>query len=193
MTDRISRLSALLTVGAQSGFWRLWSGPRRYLLAFLWHIGMPGAVRLLGYFPSKRLGFGENLPGGVAREWARWCRHPDYMIDAHGQPLRPHFDDFDKPLLAYSISDDGFAPRSAVEALHGFYRNARKTLRHVTPAELGVESIGHFRWLRDPFRSTLWEDMATWLEQQARENRQLPAQVALPTATDSPPAPPLAP
>ncbi|HYO57017.1 alpha/beta fold hydrolase [Archangium sp.] len=167
LTDRIRHFSALLEVGAQSGYWRHWSGPRRYLLAFLWYAAIPGAVRLLGYFPAKRLGLGEDLPGGVAREWARWCRNPEYISDEHGVPLRPHFDDFTGPLLAYSFSDDGFAPRASVEALLGFYRHARKEHRHLTPAELGVDTIGHFRWLRSDFSSTLWEAMASWLQRQS--------------------------
>jgi predicted alpha/beta hydrolase len=172
LTERNRRVSAMLGVGAQSGYWRHWPGPRRYALAFLWNLAMPAASSVLGYFPSKRIGFGENLPGGVAKEWARWCRHPDYMTDESGAPLRPHFDAFDKPVLAFSFSDDSFAPRAAVDALLGFYRNAQKTHRHLTPAELGQKEVGHFRWLRESVRDNLWREMAAWLEQQADAVRQ---------------------
>ncbi|MBN1207782.1 MAG: alpha/beta fold hydrolase [Myxococcaceae bacterium] len=171
LTDRIQHVSALLTVGAQSGYWRHWEGTRRYQLAFLWYVAIPAATSLLGYFPSKRLGLGEDLPGGVAREWARWCRNPAYISDERGVPLRPHFDDFSGPLRAYSFSDDSSATRAAVDALTGFYRSARKERRHLTPAELGVDSIGHFRWLKEHFRPTLWEEMASWLRQHAVEVR----------------------
>ena len=128
-------------------------------------------VRLLGYFPAKKLGLGEDLPGGVAREWARWCRNPNYISDERGVPLRPYFDDFSGPLLAYSFSDDRFAPRAAVEALLGFYHRARKEHRHLSPADLKVDAIDHFGWLRESFRSPLWEEMASWLRQQASEAR----------------------
>jgi predicted alpha/beta hydrolase len=169
LTDRIQHVSALLTVGAQSGYWRHWDAPRRYQLALLWYAAMPAAARLLGYFPAKRLGMGEDLPGGVALEWARWCRNPNYISDERGVPLRPYFGDFAGPLLAYSFSDDRFAPRAAVEALLGFYHRARKEHRHLSPADLKVDAIDHFQWLRESFRPTLWEDMATWLEYQASE------------------------
>jgi predicted alpha/beta hydrolase len=171
LTDRIQHVAALLTVGAQSGYWRHWEGIRRYQLAFLWYVAIPAATRLFGYFPSKRLGLGEDLPGGVAREWARWCRNPAYISDERGVPLRPHFDDFSGPLLAYSFSDDDSATRAAVDALTAFYRSARRQRRHLTPAELGVDAVGHFRWLKERFRSTLWEEMASWLSQQAVEVR----------------------
>ncbi|WP_224248348.1 alpha/beta hydrolase family protein [Hyalangium gracile] len=169
MTDRIQHVSALLAVGAQSGYWRHWEGPRRYQLALLWYAAMPAATRLLGYFPAKRLGMGEDLPGGVAREWARWCRNPNYISDERGGPLRPYFHDFTGPLRAYSFSDDRFAPRAAVEALLGFYTRARKEHLHLAPADLDVDAIDHFRWLKESFRASLWEDMASWLEQQATE------------------------
>jgi predicted alpha/beta hydrolase len=171
VTDRIQHVSALLTVGAQSGYWRHWEGARRYQLAFLWYAAIPVTARLLGYFPAKKLKLGEDLPGGVAREWARWCRNPNYISDERGVPLRPYFDDFRGPLRAYSFSDDRFAPRAAVEALLGFYRNARKEHHHLTPADLKVDEVDHFGWLRERFRPTLWEEMASWLEQQAAEAR----------------------
>jgi predicted alpha/beta hydrolase len=175
LTDRNRRISAMLAVAAQSGYWRHWSGPRRYALAFVWNVAMPVASGLLGYFPSKRIGFGEDLPGGVAREWARWCRHPDFIVDEQGQPLRPHFDVFDKPVLGYSFEDDSFAPRPAVEALLGFYRNAPKEHRHVAPADVGARAIGHFLWTKDRFRDSLWQQMASWLKQQGESAPQAAA------------------
>jgi predicted alpha/beta hydrolase len=189
MTDRIQHVSAMLAVGAQSGYWRHWAGPRRYQLAFLWYAALPVAVRLLGYFPAKRLGLGEDLPGGVAREWARWCRNPNYISDERGVPLRPYFNDFSGPLLAYSFSDDRFAPRAAVEALLGFYPRARKAHRHLSPADLNVDAIDHFGWLKESFRSPLWEEMASWLLQQASEPHPAASGVQ-PGASHSPAQPP---
>ncbi|HYH98146.1 alpha/beta fold hydrolase [Hyalangium sp.] len=188
MTDRIQHLSALLLVGAQSGYWRHWAGPRRYQLAFLWYAAIPIAVRLLGYFPSKRLGLGEDLPGGVAREWARWCRNPAYISDKRGVPLRPYFEDFSGPLLAYSFSDDRSATRAAVDALTAFYRRAQKERRHLSPADLKVDVIDHFGWLREGFRSPLWEDMAAWLQEQAAAVR--PGATAMPLGASHPPTQP---
>lgn len=161
------KLRGLLAVAAQSGYWRLWDAPRRYLYALLWYVVMPAATRLCGYFPSKLLGLGEELPAGVAREWARWCRDPQYMVDDAGLPLRPHFASFRAPILAYSFADDPFAPRRAVEELLRFYRNAPVTHRHVAPSDAGARAIGHFGFFREPLRATLWEDAARWLERAA--------------------------
>ena len=157
------RITALLTVGAQSGYWRLWPRPRRYLFATLWYLLMPGLTGLLGYFPAKRLGLGEDLPGGVALEWARWCRNPAFIIDTDGSPLRQHFETLASPILAYSIADDPLAPQQAVETLLSYYARASTEHRHIHPLDLGLAPLGHFGFFRDKSRTTLWQESLQWL------------------------------
>ena len=58
---------------------------RRSAALWMWpvtHFALPGVTRLHGYFPSSRFGFGEDLPKGVAIEWASWCRNPTYLVGA---------------------------------------------------------------------------------------------------------------
>src|SRR6267378_1962343 len=78
------RLAAALAVGSQSGYWRHWRGAPRAGMWLLTHALLPGISRLFGYFPAAALGQGENIPAGVAIEWASWCRHPDYLVGALG-------------------------------------------------------------------------------------------------------------
>ena len=159
-----SRIAGALTVGSQSGYWRNWPALGR---AWMWpavHIGLPLVSRLHGYFPGSRLGFGEDLPAGVAIEWASWCRHPRYLVGALG--VHEAYARFRAPLRAYAISDDPFAPRRAVEALGSLYPNSRWETRPVAPRDLGVKSIGHFGFFRERFRDSLWRETADWLERQ---------------------------
>lgn len=160
------RVSALLAVAAQSGYWGHWDPPRKYLLGFLWYVLIPTLANALSFFPAKAIGLGENMPAGVALEWARWARHPDYIVDPEGRPLRDGFARFRAPIRAYSFTDDGYAPRRAVEALLGFYVNSQKEHRHVAPAELGERTIGHFGFFRERFRDSLWRESADWLKKQ---------------------------
>lgn len=158
LADSNQKLRAIVTVASQSGYWGHWPRPDRYRLAALWYVGMPLLSRVLGYFPASRLGAGEDLPRGVALQWARWARTPDYL---------PHFSGHRRvhaPLLSYSFSDDAFAPRAAVEALHREYGNARVTRRYLTPAGLGVKSIGHFSFFRPNALPGVWEDTVKWLD-----------------------------
>lgn len=158
-----SRISAVLAVAAQSGWVGHWPVPRRFLMAGLWWGLMPAATALCGRFPSRALGLGEDLPKGVALEWARWCRNPQYMVDDAGRPLRPHFADLRAPVLAFSFSDDPFAPRTAVDQLLSFYSEASVTHRHVVPAEIGLRGVGHFGFFREGCREALWEGCVEWL------------------------------
>ena len=157
------RIAAAFMVGSQSGYWKNWPLTGR---AWLWpvtHIALPLVSRLHGYFPSSRLGFGENLPKGVAIEWARWCRNPTYLVGDLG--VEEAYARFAAPLRAYAISDDPFAPAGAVQALLDLYSGSPSELKRVRPGDVGVDRIGHFGFFRDRFRDTLWRDAADWLEQ----------------------------
>lgn len=87
------RAAALLSICCPSGYWRLWPWPHRLWLAPLWFCVVPALGGVLSHLPVRRagLGFAADLPAGVMREWARWCRHADYLVDDEGHPLREHF------------------------------------------------------------------------------------------------------
>jgi predicted alpha/beta hydrolase len=161
LLPRPERVAAALLVGAQSGYWRRWPLGGK---AWIWpatHLVLPSVPRLLGYLPMARYGFGEDLPAGVAIEWARWCRHPQYLVGALG--VREAYARFRAPLRAYSIADDRFAPRAAVEALLELLPSASSEIRRIAPGDVGAKSIGHFGFFREPFRDSLWREAADWL------------------------------
>jgi len=167
LTPNNHRVDAMLAVAAQSGYWGMWSGSRKYFMWFLWHALMPGATRLFSYFPSKRLGLSEDLPAGVARQWAHWGRNPRYIVDEAGEPIRTHFASYRGPIRSYSFEDDIHAPRAGVEDLINCYTAAPKDWQHRSPKELDVKAIGHFGFFRDKFRGSLWSETTAWLHQQA--------------------------
>lgn len=160
-------LAGALLVGAQSGYWRHWSGAWRWRVFLLWHALIPGLVPLLGRLPAAVLGGGEDVPPGVAREWATWGRHPDYLMSYAGPRGGLGFARLAAPVVAYAVSDDVFAPRASVEALLGFYATAPTELREVRPAALGARQVGHFGFFRARFEETLWRDAALFLTRAA--------------------------
>jgi len=165
-------LKAVITVAAQSGYWRLWPGLARYRIALFWYLVIPALTSLCGYFPAKRLGIAEDLPAGVAREWARWGRHPKYIRGDRKESWEQGFDSFCRPMLAYSFSDDTFAPRLAAEAIQAAYTGASICHRHRRPQDFGADAIGHFGCFRERFRSTLWDEMGRWLKEQLAPPRE---------------------
>ncbi len=158
-----ARLVGVLTIAAPSGYWRHWPFPMRLLLWTLWHAVLPSTAAALGLFPARVLRLGEDVPEHVMREWCAWCRSPHYIAGAPGTPRRAGFERIGAPLRAHSFSDDAYAPRRAVDALLGFYANARVEHRHVAPRELGMARIGHLGFFREGPTRALWAETADWL------------------------------
>lgn len=155
-----SCVRAVVTIGAQSGDYRLWPLPSRLYLALLWHAVVPGVAGTLGYLPGA-FGIGEDLPSGVALEWARWCRTPGYFASpTHVPERRAMFSRLTAPLLAMGFADDDYAPPAAVDALVALYDNALVTRRHVARDEA---TVGHFGFFKERFRTTLWQEAADFL------------------------------
>jgi len=159
LADNNRRLDAVVLVAPQSGYWRLFDGTMKLGLAFGWFVAIPLFAALTGRVPGWVLG-GTDLPGNVAREWARWGRHPDYIL-SHRPDTRAGFARIAAPLLVYSFSDDRFAPPRAVAAILGWYGSARRELKVLSPDRQGP--IGHFGFFTERFADTAWRQTADWL------------------------------
>jgi predicted alpha/beta hydrolase len=153
------RVAALVTVCAQSGYYGHWTRPQRYMYSALWRIGIPLTTRVAGYFPARLFRLGEDLPRGVALQWARWCRTPSYFGDWSGHRA------FKAPILAIGFMDDPFAPPAAVDALHAQYGSRKQQRWSIAADELGAKEIGHFGFFRAGVTPTLWRDVAEWLRE----------------------------
>lgn len=162
-------VSRVLLVAAQHNYYRRWPARERYVLWALWTFVMPTVSRALGYFPSMAFGLGENLPRDVALEWATWCRTPGALVEAIGGDAAERFSRYRGPMMALSFTDDvKFAPRRAVEGLLELYSGAAREHRHVAPRELGVETVAHFGFFREPLRAAGWPIALDWLTASAR-------------------------
>jgi predicted alpha/beta hydrolase len=161
-TDKIDRVAL---VASQVGYWHHFA-PRDQVPAFVaMHILLPTLSHLLGYFPSSKVGLGEDLPKGVALEWARWCRSRNYLFDHLTPTEREGYNRFRAPLLAYKITDDTFASADSVNKLLPFYPSAQRLLRTVSPQDVGVRTLGHFGPFRSMCRDTLWPEIFAWVEE----------------------------
>lgn len=153
-------IDRIVTVGSQSGYWGHWSGASKLHKAAVWYALLPVLGNTFGFIPGK-FGIGEDLPKGVALEWAKWCRHPEYML-GHGVG-KDGFARVKAPMRAISISDDDYAPKPAVDALHALYSGTQVERHHVSPKELETQAIGHFGFFRSTFQDSLWRNVSTFL------------------------------
>jgi predicted alpha/beta hydrolase len=167
LADNNRDIAALLLVGAQSGHFAHFAPPQRLQVLALWFGIIPSLTATLGYLPGFALG-GEDLPAGVAREWARWGRRPGYIVGGADARRTEGFARFSGPLLSLSFTDDTYAPRAAVDALLNLYTGATRTSLHLSPADAGVRSLGHFGFFRRAHRDTLWQRALDWIQEGVR-------------------------
>jgi len=161
------RIDRLLIVGAQYAYWRDYAPAVRKRMFLKWHVLMPLLTALAGYFPGRLLGWLEDLPAGVAREWAfrrAALEHPDA---ARVQ----FFGNLGGPTLAYTISDDPFGTPAAVTRLLHYYTGSARTLVSLAPADLHLKEIGHFAFFHERFRQSLWNETLQWLNSGATRRR----------------------
>lgn len=161
LLDAASEVEGTLLVGSQLGYYGHWGSLDRLRLGFTWRALVPTLTASFGYLPAQA-GLGEDLPRGVADEWARWCSSPDYLISHHPDAAE-RFARFDKPMLLYSFTDDSFAPRRAVQALVSRLPQAKLEQRRISPRDFGGKPIGHFGFFKTGFEQSLWLEAVRFL------------------------------
>jgi predicted alpha/beta hydrolase len=165
-------IDRMLLIGAHTGYWRDYASKSRLGMYLLWHALMPALTRVVGYFPGRRLHLLEDLPAGVALEWAN-RRQGDFWWNLRkndGEPDKARIDDaiarflaVRAPTLAITFADDAFATEAATDRILGLYRNCPATRRVVRPEDVGGQKIGHFGFFRSRFSDTLWPQVVEWL------------------------------
>jgi predicted alpha/beta hydrolase len=150
------RVAKVITVGTGSGYWRENSAQLRKKVWLLWFFLVPIATPLFGYFPGKRLGMVGDLPRGVIRQWRKWCLDPEYAV-GDGEAVRAMFASVTTPITSFSFTDDEMMSEKNTASLHGFYTSAPRTMRRLSPTELGVPRVGHFGFFRSAMKAPLWD------------------------------------
>lgn len=150
------RLAKAITVGTGSGYWRENVWTLKSYVWWLWYVVVPLTLPLFGYFPGRRLKKVGDLPRGVMAQWRRWCLDRDYAVGVEGEPVRRQYAAVTTPIVSLSFTDDEFMSAKNTESLHGFYTNARRTMKRIAPGDVGAKRIGHFGFFRHRFAETLW-------------------------------------
>lgn len=164
-------ISRVFTMGSQFAYWPDYAKHQRFSMYWRWHIVMPILTAVFGYFPGKRLGWLEDTPRGVVREWT--ASHPRFedaykkgpwaMSLQERERLVASFSRVTADTLAVSVSDDGFGTIPAIHRLLGYYKNSRSTHLRVEPRSLGQKTIGHFAFFNARFADSLWRIPLVWL------------------------------
>lgn len=165
------RIKRIFTMGAQYAYWRDYAPNQRLSMFVKWHVVMPFVTLLFGYFPGKRLGWLEDTPRGVVRDWTApypdfedmWRRGSFRVPEADLQTLIECFAAVQGEILAVSLADDEFGTIPAIRRLLRYYRNSLRTHLHIEPRDIGQASVGHFSFFHSRFESSLWRLPLEWL------------------------------
>lgn len=121
-------------------------------------LGVPMAL-LLGKLP-RAAGLGTELPGTIFRDWAKWCRHPEFFFADPKVPEVCRFEDVRIPVLSVGIADDSWGTPKAVSALLNHFPNAKVEETWLSPNDNDGQAIGHNGFFRKGVSDTLWPRIA---------------------------------
>jgi predicted alpha/beta hydrolase len=161
LLDELREARVAVLVASQLGWYRDWPLRDQPKLALLWHVVAPILSRTMGYLPGAA-GLGVDLPGGVAREWSRWCTSPRYLVD-HRDDAADRFARWDRPTLVMSFADDDYAPPRAVAALTRRLGGAPLEHRAWRAGDRGLAAVGHFGFFRAK-NAALWPDAIAFID-----------------------------
>ncbi|QEY64177.1 alpha/beta fold hydrolase [Metapseudomonas lalkuanensis] len=156
VSPAINLLDKIVLVSAQSGYMGGFGHRIKALLGMYVYILIPLLVPVFGYFPAKKIGAGENIPRRVICRWQQWVKTPGY-IQADFELNREGYRRFRGVLTAISFSDDAMAPLSTVAEVADYYSEAsHSSLLSISPEEVGLNEVGHFRMFSRDAAETIW-------------------------------------
>ncbi len=168
LAPRASVISRLLMVGAQHAHWPDYARKRRLQMVWRWHLAMPAITAAYGYFPGHRLGWLEDLPRGVAFDWAKGYRDFARTIGPRDRDVLARCAELTFEVLAVAPTDDEFATVTAVRRALAYLPATRARSCFIDPATVGTHRIGHLGLFHDRFRDSLWPRSAEWLRADCR-------------------------
>jgi predicted alpha/beta hydrolase len=160
----------VLMIGAHTGYHGDYRAGYRWPMRIMWHALMPALARMAGYFPGRMLRLGDDIPRGVALQWAG-RRSGDLRTDPGETGLGRRSRLLDRcarvgyPVRTVLASDDAFATPASVKRLLSYYPRVRVLEQLlVTPQDAGVERLGHFGYFRRRPGAVLWPRLLAKLD-----------------------------
>jgi predicted alpha/beta hydrolase len=152
--DNATHLHRLVLVGAQSAYWRDFAWRQRWPMVLMWHGLLPLMTHAVGYFPARALRLGEDLPRGVALQWAARPWRDPWRIDAvargYARPL--------PPVHLIAADDDTYATPAALARVAQHLPAAPLQTHRIAAGRNHPQRIamGHFNLFRSAHAGTVW-------------------------------------
>ena len=160
-------ISSVFNVACSSGRIKNMDMPYKAKAIAFMDAFIPLSNLVLGYTPADKIGMGQPLPSGVARQWREWCNGAGYIQTALGKTIHKHFyDEVNMPSLWLNFSDDDIANEQNRDDMIRVFPNLPAEKHYLHPKDLGVSHIGHMRYFSSQTRAKapkLWQMAVDWL------------------------------
>lgn len=120
-------------------FWAAW-------MAFICFIFMPIAVRMFGFWPGGRFGFGGRQSKQMMLDWARLGRSGRFLPAAATLDHEAALRELELPVLALSVAGDIYVSRGSMDHLVGKLSGCRVDREHWRASAHAHR--GHFNWTK---------------------------------------------
>ena len=168
-------IDRMLLISPHTGYWGDYAPSARKQMFLQWHVALPSLTRVMGYFPGRILCFPEDIPYGVAMEWAlrtggngNWTerllrprmRSNRKCLEDAGSEGFPRFT---SSILALRPSDDPFATEEGLRRVESLFYNCSFLDAPIEVNPHGRARIGHFGFFSSSNRDWLWQWALCWL------------------------------
>jgi predicted alpha/beta hydrolase len=157
----VGALSRFVFLCAHTGYYADYMPKYRLPMALLWHGLMPALTRVFGYFPAHLLGLGDDIPAGIAMQWAA-RRSPELRPQAttpdsaRAKSMIARYEAVRGQVLEIGFTDDAFATRAGGKRLMSVFPSLRAVHVEITPSQAGMSQVGHFGFFRREGAVRLW-------------------------------------
>lgn len=160
-----SKLRGSIFIASSFPYWRRHSAPQKYGIRFLFGFLFPLICSIKNEFPAKAFGLSSvNLPSSLMKDWSRWIRKEDYLLDPTFGFDKKVYQDFQKPILAFGFSDDHMVPKASYDKIITIYSGAVIEERFIQEAKSEFGGIGHFGFFKEKHKNTLWKEALHWIK-----------------------------
>ena len=152
------KIERMVLISPHTGFLGDYAARGRAGLFLRWHVMMPLVTHLVGYYPGRLFGLPEDLPYGVAVQWAR----RRFRRDTRNDTKDALFSHLESKVLVIRPEDDPFATIDAATRVRSHFPNTY-FWDYVLRVPAGGRAIGHFGFFNPRNRESAWTIAREWL------------------------------
>ncbi len=175
LTGRNRHIDRAMMVTMMNGYWGKMAIPARYWVYLNFFVLLPVIGKIYNYIPGK-FGLGEDMARSAVRQWASWCRDPDYFFKDPLLPETKHFSAYRSPLLSIGLDDDDWGRPQLIDYMLNHFKSADITKWQFSPEQAGGK-VGHLNFFKPRFKETLWKPAIDWLFDEQDQSTRLPSTI----------------